>query len=195
MRSIYILFISLLVSFSCFAKKQYVFEPKYQVNNTSSFSDTIYISISDDRVFTDKVKEKFTSEQLIDTIFNIVNKAFPNCVILRESDSETNVNKITFRIHIETYQVEFNRKIKAQDLVITPLITGGSSRWVGTTDYKVEILERDRNNQEKTNTISFHGEDSGKNWKGTSSAKKVLSNAFKQATDALINTLIILSSK
>lgn len=142
MRSIYILFISLLVSFSCFAKKQYVFEPKYQVNNTSSFSDTIYISISDDRVFTDKVKEKFTSEQLIDTIFNIVNKAFPNCVILRESDSETNVNKITFRIHIETYQVEFNRKIKAQDLVITPLITGGSSRWVGTTDYKVEILER-----------------------------------------------------
>lgn len=102
---------------------------------------------------------------------------------------ETN-NVVCFKIHIMTYEARFEKKITARDFIISPIITGGSSRWYGETIYQVEKM----NFQEKNitpNSLTFRGEDSAKNWKGFSSGKKALSSSFKQATDALFNYFVM----
>lgn len=186
---IIVLFIC-VYSIQCFSKnnKMYIWKPnKYEMRNITHFSDTIYISIIDDRELSEKSKIKFSSEDLVKYTYDVIKKSFPNATIITPKDEKDCGQNLYFKIHIKVYCAMFNAKITVKDLFLSPLITGGSSKWYGTTQYLLEIV----NDKDGTNKIiEFQGEDSHNNIMGYSTAKKTLTNSFQIATDNLINYLI-----
>ena len=180
-----------LIVITCNAQKLCIWEPsEYKVPSISNYSDTLYISISDDRELPDNSKIKYSSEELVNYLYKIMEQAFPNATIIKNTN---NTNKLGFSIHINFYSAFFKRKITAQDLIISPLFTGGSSRWFGMTEYNVECYDK-RISPEKTNKTTFKGEDNSKNKNGYGTAKKMLTSSFKQATDSLIAYLVFATS-
>ena len=150
--------------------------------------------IKDERDIPKKNKIKFTSQELVSYLYSIIGESFPKAKIIEDTlDSDNNNEKLTYVVHIKQYGAIFNAQLSAKDLIIPVFISGGSSRWYGYTTYDLEII--DNRNEYKTNKLTFNGEDDGKNWGGYSTAKKMLTNAFKQATDALINYLVTNISK
>ena len=191
MRKILVMILAMVFTTNAIASdKLCVWEPNgYKVANTSNYADTVYITVTDNRVMPEKTKINYTSEQLVNYLYDIVRQVFPNAIIVKDSQSETPQNSIGFNIKITYYGAIFNPKFTAKDVVLSPIFTGGSSKWWGKTSYEVDYFDT-RNGQNKKNTLTFNGEDSGKNWGGYSTAKKMLSNSFKEATNALTTFLI-----
>lgn len=170
----------------------YIWEPnKYETKIVSHYSDTLYLSVIDDREISEKSKIKFSSEELVNYVFDAVCKSFPNAKVISTNDEKNCGNKTLFKIHIKVYCAIFNAKITAKDLFLSPILTGGSSKWYGTTQYFVETI----NERKEGDIVEFLGEDSKKNSMGYSTAKKVLTNSFQTATDNMINYLIMITSR
>ena len=191
MKKLLIMILAIAFASNTFAsEKLCVWEPSgYKVANTSNYADTVHITITDNRVMPEKTKINFTSEQLVNYLYDIVQQVFPKAVIIKGCKNQTPQNCISFNIKITYYGAIFNPKFSAKDIFLSPAITGGSSKWWGKTSYEVDYLDT-RNGQNKKNTLTFNGEDSGKNWGGYSTAKKMLSNSFKEATNSLTTFLI-----
>ena len=170
----------------------YIWEPnKYETKSVSHYSDTLYLSVIDDREISEKSKINFSSEELVNYVFDAVCKSFPNAKVISTNDEKNCGNKTLFKIHIKVYCAIFNAKITAKDLFLPPIFTGGSSKWYGTTQYFVETI----NERKEGDIVEFLGEDSKKNSMGYSTAKKVLTNSFQTATDNMINYLIMITSR
>ena len=192
------LFVLLLMAFcystKSFSKdiKMYIWEPnKYEMKSVSHYTDTLYLSVIDDREISEKSKINFSSEELVNYVFDAVCKSFPNAKVISTNDEKNCGNKTLFKIHIKVYCAIFNAKITAKDLFLSPILTGGSSKWYGTTQYFVETI----NERKEGDIVEFLGEDSKKNSMGYSTAKKVLTNSFQTATDNMINYLIMITSR
>ena len=192
------LFVLLLMVFycstKCFSKdiKMYIWEPnKYETKSVSHYSDTLYLSVIDDREISEKSKINFSSEELVNYVFDAVCKSFPNAKVISTNDEKNCGNKTLFKIHIKVYCAIFNAKITSKDLFLSPILTGGSSKWYGTTQFFVETI----NERKEGDIVEFLGEDSKKNSMGYSTAKKVLTNSFQTATDNMINYLIMITSR
>jgi hypothetical protein len=178
----------------CFSKevKMYIWEPnEYETKSVSHYTDTLYLSVIDDRELPEKSKINFSSEELVNYVFDAVCKSFPNAKVISTNDEKNCSNKTLFKIHIKVYCAIFNAKITAKDLFLSPIITGGSSKWYGTTQYFVETIDDSKG---KKDVLEFLGEDSKKNSMGYSTAKKVLTNSFQTATENMINYLIMATS-
>ena len=189
-----LLLIAFFYSTLSFSKeeKMYIWEPnKYENKSVSHYTDTLYLSVIDDRELSEKSKINFSSEELVNYVFDVICKSFPNAKVISTNDEKICGDKVMFKIHIKVYCAIFNAKIAAKDLFLSPIITGGSSKWYGTTQYFVETID-DR--KEKKDIIEFLGEDSKKNSMGYSTAKKVLTNSFQTATENMINYLILVTS-
>lgn len=183
------LFTCTLTSYSKTPKK-HCWKPKYDNCIISNYSGNINISIKDDRSMPPKSIEKYSSENLINDLEEIIKNTFPKAQI-NFNDSSVADSSSFLCIHIITFEATFKYKLKARDLIISPLFTGGSSRWYGNTEYKVELKQQNKNNTE-TQSFTFKGEETAKNWNGNSSGKKALSASFKQATDNLLNSLALI---
>jgi hypothetical protein len=147
--------------------------------------------VIDNRELPEKSKINFSSEELVNFVFDAICKSFPNAKVIATNGEKKCSNKTLFKIHIKVYCAIFNAKITAKDLFLSPIITGGSSKWYGTTQYFVETIDE----RKEGDIIEFLGEDSKKNSMGYSTAKKVLTNSFQTATENMINYLIMVTSR
>lgn len=143
-----------------------VFCPKIDIVNISNIEGDAYVVIKDSRTYAEKLKEKFSKEELILQLSNYIEQSFPkmNITFLPENQfsEKPQDNIITFKIDMAKYDVTF--------------YTG---MYVSFTKFLVEI--DDYRNEEKIYNRECNGKGSQLNVLGYKSAKIASNSGFKVA--------------
>lgn len=183
------------VANAVFAQKLYVWEPKPQSVSQRPFyteSDTIDVVMYDGRIFSKKSKIECTSEELIESIYDVLKQAYGKATICLMNSSEYNKKPlpghVTIKIGIAAYGAGFGT-----DVSVGIGSVGGSfsygvfpkGKWNAVTSFLVRVYDK-RNGQVRSSEKSISHTDSKSNMLGYSSAKKALNNTYMSSISELL---------
>lgn len=195
MKRTFILLLAIFTAFNLYAQKIAVFPvEEYSVPVREGFleGEKINIVLFDARSLPAKSKVECSSEEVVKTIGNIIEKAYSSAKInILPSDQYYKAaadSVITVRIAINAYQAGFSNALNGTVGSIGGTSAFGIStdgKWHGVTGYNV-IIDDKRSEEPKRYTDNFSAEESHSNTLGFTTAKKCLSASFIQATDKLL---------
>lgn len=156
------------------AQKLYIWCPE-QINPSQRKEQLknveINIIINDTRILTENTKNKCTSEELCNSIFQLLKTTYPSSVFTKVNSFDKNIsdNKIYIEISINAYYATFE-----------------TSTWTAKTKYLVKITDF-RKNSKQEYSINIEKESSSMNLFGNATAKKNLNKSYLEANIDLLN--------
>lgn len=174
----YLIFLALaLIAFqNAQGQKMYIWCPdKLNPNPNSEHLKDIQIDviIEDSRLLTSKIKNKCTSEELSNSVFNLIKESYPNAIInqIMSKNKKSTNTKILIEIKITAYHATFT-----------------SPMWFAQTGFSVSISDyRKETPIEYLNDI--HKEKKFFNLGGFGTAKNNLNKSFIEANIELFDFL------
>ncbi len=158
------------------AQKMYIWCPdKLNPNTNSEHLKDIEIDviIEDSRLLTSKIKNKCTSEELCNSVFNLIKESYPN----------SNVNQIMSKNKKST-----NSKILIEIKITAYCATFTSPMWFAQTGFSVNLSDYRKETQIE-NSKDIHKEKFFFNLGGFATAKNNLNKSFIEANIELFNFL------
>lgn len=140
--------------------------PKYNALNNQEIS----IQLNDNRVLSDKIKDKCSSEEILQGIYNLVRNTYPNAKISRGTGErgKAEEGKIYLEINLTAYYATFTAGV-----------------WYATTGYSLKLIDFRKSKLEFSENIEKQKKSF--NVGGMSTAKNNLNKSYIEANTALLD--------
>ncbi len=189
-------FLMIILSSNIYSQKLYVWCQKEQIpspRNGFLTDKEIDLVIFDSRTMTEKSKIECTSQEVINSLIDIVEKTYPSANFkILESDQfyqNPKPNKLTIKIAISAYQAAFGADVKVGIGSVGGNFAWGifpEGKWNAAAGYSVLIYDY-TNGEEKKVTEEIGKVASRPNTGGYRTAKNILNKAYIEANQELFS--------
>ncbi|WP_289024339.1 hypothetical protein [uncultured Salegentibacter sp.] len=170
MNKLLLLLLAVFFTASSYSQKMYIWCPEEMepVEQTSRLNGTkVYLNIEDVRLLSKMRKEKCSSEELVESLEQLIAISYPNAEYTQSKEN----SEITIQIQITAYYSEFH-----------------TAAWKGKTEMNVEFMDN-RNGENIYTQFEISKSKANANFGGMKTAKNNLIKSYNKAVIELLANL------